>query len=122
MPACWKNCPHIDEMATDSTFVCVFFAPYDIDDVDATWKMRKYGDGISMRKYVRSWGESIKMGMSMRKYVRSLRKYKKVLSMRKLVWVWESMSEVEVEKVFINIKMGMSMRKYVRSWESMRKY
>ena len=33
--------------------------------------------------------------------------------------VWESMSEVEVEKV-LNINMGM--RKYVRSWESMRKH
>ena len=109
--------------------------------------MRKYGDGISMRKYEKVW-ESIKyeksmseVGVGVEKVWESMRKYEKVLGMRKLVWVWESMSEVEVEKVLI-LRWGwesmsevekvwesmrkyeklLSMRKYVRSWESMRKH
>jgi hypothetical protein len=60
----------------------MFFAPYDITMLTQHEKMRKYGDGDGI----------------------SMRKYEKVLSMRKYVRSWES------------------MRKHEKVWESMRKY
>jgi hypothetical protein len=70
--------------------ICLcFFAPYDITMLTQHEKMRKYGDGdgISMRKYVRSWE-------SMRKHEKVWEsiKYEKVCQkLRKYEKAWESM-------------------------------